>query len=139
VLKGLGRTSEALEGFRTAVRFDPDMAEAHLSLAQVLQQQGDAEGARVAGAEADRLNRRKADSQAAAFAVGVGRQKLESGDRPGAIAQFREAVRLDPSSAKAHLALASALEAAGAHDEARRHYVEAQRLAPYVRGPEKPR
>ena len=113
------------------------MAEAHQSLAQVLQQKGDPEGARLARSAADRLNRRKADAQASTFALGVGQQKLEAGDRKAAIAQFREAVRLDAGNPRAHVALALALDAAGEKTEARRHFDDAQRLAPYLRRPEK--
>jgi Flp pilus assembly protein TadD len=115
------------------------MAEAHLSLAQALQQRGDVDGARVARAEADRLNQRKADAQASAFALSAGQQKLKAGDHSAAIAQFREAIRLAHDNAQAHFALALALEQAGAATEARRHFEEAKRLAPYLRRPEKTR
>ena len=55
----------------------------------MLQQKGDGPGANAARQEADRLARRKADAQASAFALSVGRQKLKSGDRAAAIAQFQ--------------------------------------------------
>ena len=102
-----------------AIRLRPDSIEAHQSLAQLLQQRGDADGARLAREEADRLARRKADAQASAFALSVGRQKLKAGDRPAAIAQFREAIRLAPDNAEAHYALGVALQQAGAAAEAR--------------------
>ena len=53
---------------REAIRQQPGYAEAHTSLGQLLQQQGDRAGASAELAEADRLTRRKADAQAAAFA-----------------------------------------------------------------------
>jgi eukaryotic-like serine/threonine-protein kinase len=102
-------------------------------MAQLLRQKGDAGAADAAEREADRLNRRKADEQAAAFALSVGRQKVKAGDRPGAIAQFREALRLAPDNAQAHYALALLLEQAGALAESRRHFAEAKRLAPHLR------
>jgi Flp pilus assembly protein TadD len=115
------------------------MAEAFVSLAQTLQQQGDEAGARSARAQAERLSRRKADAQASAFAVSAGQDRLKKGDRAGAIAQFREAVRLDSTNARAHFALALALEQSGAAAEASRHFDEAHRLAPYLVRPEKKR
>ena len=54
----------------------------------------------------------------------------------GAIDGFREAVRLDPANADAHLQLARALERAGAPDEARAAFAEARRLAPWLEIPE---
>ena len=85
--------------------------------------------------EAERLNRKKADEQASTFAVGVGLQKLKTGDVAGAVAQLREAVRLAPDNAQAHYQLALALQRTGARTEARTHFAEAQRLAPYLRPP----
>jgi tetratricopeptide (TPR) repeat protein len=135
VLRQQGRRDEAIAEFRQAIQFDPDLAEAHHSLAQALQQQGDGPAARVAQAEADRLNRRKADAQASTFAVGVGQDMLKRGDRAGAIAQFREAVRLAGDNAAAHQALAQALQQAGAVQEAKRHFDEARKLSRRTRGP----
>jgi Flp pilus assembly protein TadD len=48
------------------------------------------------------------------------------------VASLREAVRLAPALADAHLQLARALEAQGASVEARRHLEEARRLAPWL-------
>jgi Flp pilus assembly protein TadD len=117
------------------------MAEAHLSLGQALRQTGDAAGSVAALQEAHRLNKVKADGQAATFAVSAGKSKLAAGDLAGAIASFREAVRLAPAQAEAHHQLALALEkspAPGAKAEARRHLAEARRLAPYLDPAEAP-
>jgi protein O-GlcNAc transferase len=132
LLKTSGRADEALAEFREAVRLRPDSVEAHQSLAQVLQQKGDGPGANAAHREADRLARRKADGQASTFAVSVGRQKLKSGDRAAAIAHFREAIKLAPDNAEAHHALALALQQTGAVAEARQHFEQAHKLAPYL-------
>jgi Flp pilus assembly protein TadD len=93
-----------------------------------LTQLGDVEGARVARTEAERLNRRKADAQASVFAVSDGQRKLLAGDRAGAIARFREAVKLSPVNASAHAALAKVLEQIGEAAEARRHFAAARKL-----------
>jgi Flp pilus assembly protein TadD len=53
----------------------------------------------------------------------------------GAIEQFREAIRLAPDNPRAHYQLALALRRSGAAQEARRHFAEAHRLAPYLTPP----
>ena len=93
--------------------------------------------ARAALEEAERLNRRKADAQASTFAVSVGMEKLKAGNRGGAIEQFREAIRLAADNPQAHYQLALALGQT-APDEARRHFEDARRLAPYLRPPGAP-
>ena len=133
VLKQLDRSDDAIAEMRAAIAARPDLAEAHQSLAQLWRQKGEHARADAAQAEADRLNRHKADQQASAFALSVGRQKLTTGDRPAAIAQFREAIRLAPENAQAHYALARALEETGAVAEARRHFEQAKKLAPNLR------
>ena len=75
----------------------------------------------------------KADAQAAAFALSVGEQKLKSGDRTGAIAQFRQAISLAPGNPRAHYALAAALREAGEQAEADRHTELARKLADGLR------
>jgi tetratricopeptide (TPR) repeat protein len=134
VLKQQGRLDDAIAGFREAIRHQPASAEAHLSLGQALQQKRDPAAA-ASLAEADRLNKKKADGQAAAFALSAGRGKMGKGDVAGAIASFREAVRLAPESAEAHFQLALALRKQGARAEARQHFEEAHRLAPWLEPP----
>ncbi len=135
VLRQQGATSEALAEFRATIKYQPTSAEAHLSLGQMLQQSGDAGGAATAFAEAERLNRKKADAQASTFAVGVGLGKLKAGDIAGAIERFREAIRLAPENPQAHYQLALALQRTGDRVQARAHFAEAHRLAPYLRPP----
>jgi Flp pilus assembly protein TadD len=120
------------------VRLRPRAPEAYLSLGQLLRQRGDAAGAAAALAEADRLNKRKADEQAATFAVSAGMKRRDAGDLAGAIASFREAVRLAPDHAAARYQLALALEKSGARVEARRQMAQARRLAPYLDTTEAP-
>ena len=135
ILKQQGAAAEALAAFRETVKYRPESAEAHLSLGQMLSQAGEANLAAAEIREAERLNQKKADEQASTFAVGVGLQKLKTGDVTGAIAKLRDAVRLAPDNAQAHYQLALALQQSGARTEARAHFAEAQRLAPYLRPP----
>ena len=78
VLKQEGQLEQALAEFRRALKYEPDSAEAYLSIGQVLRQQNDLAGAEQAFAAADRLNKRKADAQAAAFASGGGAPAAET-------------------------------------------------------------
>ncbi|HYU43287.1 MAG TPA: tetratricopeptide repeat protein, partial [Vicinamibacteria bacterium] len=132
VLKQQGKEDDALAQFRETVRLQPRSAEAHLSIGQMLRQRGDAAGAAAAFAEADRLRKLKGDDQAATFAVSAGLEKLAAKDLAGAIASFREAVRLAPEQAQAQYQLGLALQKAGALAEARSHLAAARRLAPYL-------
>ena len=113
VLRQQGKPDEALAELRETVRLQPRSAEAHLGIGQMLRQRGDAAGAAAAFAEAERLNKRKADDQAATFAVSAGLKKLAAKDLSGAIASFREAVRLAPDQAQAQYQLGLALRKAG--------------------------
>jgi Flp pilus assembly protein TadD len=82
------------------------------------------------------LNAIKSNQQASIFALSVGRKRLAEHDLEGALSQFREAVRLDPSSAPARHALADALIRKGERAEARQHLEAARRLeAPAPREP----
>jgi len=135
VLRQQRRPEDALAQFREAVRLMPTLAEAHLSLGQVLQQQGDQPAAAAAFAEAERLNRRKADAQASTLAVGAARTLLQRGNLAAAGAKLREALALADDNFEAHYELGRLLERLGKRDEARRHFEEAYRLAPYLRPP----
>ena len=122
--------SEALAEFRATLEHDPDSAEAWISIGQVLQRRKDADGSTKAFAEADRLRKKKADQQAAAFAVSTGAQKLASGDVNAALSELQQALRLAPDNPQVHYQLARALERAGRSAEARTHFDEARRLWP---------
>ena len=94
VLRQIGKPEEALAEFEATLKHDPSSAEAWISIGQMRQRQRDAEGAAAAFAEADRIRKKKADAQAALFAIKTGMQKLQADDVPAAVAQLQEAVRL---------------------------------------------
>ncbi|MEE8268195.1 MAG: tetratricopeptide repeat protein, partial [Gemmatimonadales bacterium] len=93
-------------------------------------------GAAEAFAEAQRLSQKKADLQTAMFVIDLGHRKLEQQDLAGAIASFREAVRLAPEHADAHYRLGLALHSQGTAVEAHSHLEKARQLAPYLEPPE---
>ena len=133
VYRQQGNLDRAMSEFRETIRINPSSAEAHTSLGQALQATRDPEGSAAAFAEADRLTKRKADAQAAVFAVNAGLEQLKADNVSRAIAQFREAVRLDPDNAQAHFQLALALRRRGALAESRKELQAARRLAPYLK------
>jgi Flp pilus assembly protein TadD len=106
--------------------------EAHRAIGQLLIQQGDKAYGEAELRLADQLTQKKADAQAAQFALSAGRERAGQGDAAGALERFREAVRLDPGNARARYQLAQALRKAGRRAEAARHMAEAVRLAPYL-------
>jgi Flp pilus assembly protein TadD len=64
-----------------------------------------------------------------------GAEKLRQGELRAAIRELREAVRLAPQLARTHYQLALALRRQGAAADARAHFAEAQRLAPWIEIP----
>ena len=125
-------TADASHELRTPLA----VIEAHTSLAQVLTAAHDAAGSAAALAEAERLNRRKADAQASVFAVNAGLERMKRDDVAGAVVQFREAVRLAQDNAQAHYQLAIALRRTGALEESRREFQIARRLSPFLKPPD---
>jgi tetratricopeptide (TPR) repeat protein len=132
ILRQQKKLEEAIHELRQAIHYQPNSAEAYLSLAQSLRERADTTGADAALAEAERINKKKADAQAAQFALSVGQERLRKNDLQGAIEKFRQAIRLAPELARAHLQLALALEKLGDTQDARKHFEEARRLAPYL-------
>ncbi len=81
----------------------------HNTLGAALWQKGDLTAARVEFAEAARLNKLKADHQAA-LATNTGIQKLKEGALVAALERFEAALKLDPSYAPTHYQLGLVLQ-----------------------------
>ena len=95
--------------------------------------QRDPEGAAAAFAEAQRLNRMKADSQAAVFAVNAGLERLQKGDLRGG---DRALPRGGPARPRQRAGALSARAGAAAHRRpggSAAEFDAARRLAPYLR------
>jgi Flp pilus assembly protein TadD len=131
------RLDEAMAEFRQVIVYDPELPEAHRSIADILRRRDDEPGAASAMAEADRLIQRRADVQASLFALGTARSLLKKNDIAAAIEQLREAVRLDATNAEAHWELGRALDRTGDGSGARKHLAEARRLDPGLATPER--
>jgi Flp pilus assembly protein TadD len=133
VLKQQGKLQEAASSLKEAIQLQPDFAGAHTTLAAVLRQLGDTEGAdreRQLGAQ---ISKDKTNLQAATFDTNSGTRLLKVGDLEGAISQFRAAIRLVPDYAPAHFHLAEALQRKGETVEARQEFQRASELDPQLK------
>jgi Flp pilus assembly protein TadD len=127
-LKQQGKLQEGAEALRAALRLQPDFAGAHTTLAAVLRQLGDADGAAAEAKAGAEVAKRKTDLQAAVFATNSGKRLRNAGDLDGAISQFRSAISASREFAPAHYELGLALLQQGKKEEAARAFAEAQKL-----------
>ena len=117
----------------------PDSAGAHTTLATVLRQLGDAEGAAAESRAGMEIAKQKTGDQAALFATNSGRRLLNAGDIEGAISQFRAAINSSPKYAAAHFELGVALRQQGKSEEAQEEFRKATELDPRLRPPRSPK
>lgn len=121
---------------------EPESAPAHDLLGQMLERAGDLPAAEAAYAAAIRYAPGMATAHdhrgfvlgrlgrtAAALDEFATATTLDPALFDGAIAQFREAIRLSADNPQAHYQLALALQRRGATAEARAHFAEARRLS----------
>jgi len=113
----------------------PDFPGAHTTLAAVLRQLGDNEGAAAESKAGTELGKRKNSEQAALFATNSGKRLLNAGDVDGAISQFRSAIQAVPDYAPAHFQLGLALQRKGEKAESAREFQKARELDPRLTPP----
>src|SRR5256884_7336042 len=130
-----GELQDAAAALREAIRLQPDSAGTHTSLATVLRQLGDAEGAAAENRAGMEIAKQKTGDQAALFATNSGRRLLNAGDVEGAISQFRAAISSSPNYAAAHFELAVALGQHGKSEEAQKEFRKATELDPRLMPP----
>ncbi|MBE7180764.1 MAG: tetratricopeptide repeat protein, partial [Terriglobus roseus] len=128
VLKQDGKPSEAADALRHSIALDPGQPGNHVNLASVLMEVGDREGAASERKTDAELSRAASAKQKERFALDSGNLLLQRGQFAEATAQFRNAVTAEPNDAKAHAALADALEHSGAKAEAEAERVKAKSL-----------
>ena len=124
-LRGLGRTDDAIREFRTAVKLQPTLAEAHHQLGNVLKSLGRFVEAAASLREAARL----APDNAVVW-LNLGVACLEMKAFPEASDCFQRAILLQPANPEAHNILGHALLSQGLITDAKRHLTEALRLRP---------
>jgi Tfp pilus assembly protein PilF len=121
----IGRTPEAIDRFREALRLDPRYGEAHNNLGTALQTAGQT------GAAIDQFRRalrlRPNDDR---VHLNLGNALREAGRDADAIAAFRRAIALNPESRDAYNNLGVALAGQQKLEEALRHFQRALALDP---------
>jgi len=128
-----GRTTEATERLRQAIRRDPDYAPAYLRLADALLDDGEDEAALAAYRDYARREPNDAWGE-----LGLGRLARRRGDDDEALRRFERASTLDPELAEAAYLLATTYRATGRNTEADRAFEQFSRLGPSA-GPPDPR
>jgi Flp pilus assembly protein TadD len=118
-----------------AIRLQPDFAGAHTTLAGVLRQLGDAQGAASEAKEGARIAASTNNLQAAKVATNSGKRLMGAGDLEGAISQFRSAINSEPGFAAAHYQLGLAMNQKGEKEEARKEFQKASELDPTLTPP----
>jgi len=117
------RWAEAIPWFEAALRIRPGLARPHLGLATAWAELGQRDRARE-----ELLRATLADPELRPARERLARLREREGDLDGAIAQWREVVRIAPRSARGHEELARLLSRRGRGEEAERHVAEARRL-----------
>jgi Flp pilus assembly protein TadD len=102
-----GKLDEAIPEFEAALKYNPNHPEAHYHLGRALYQKGDFEGAKVHYLETARLDPKSPVHD------GLGAVYFRLGQTSQAIAQFKEALRLNPDDAEAAENLRFALSTQG--------------------------
>ena len=121
----MDKLPDAVASYLQVLSLQPDLAEAHNNLANVLRQQGKFDEAVAHCHQALRARPAFAEAEnnlASAF--------LERGNANEAIVHFRQALQIRPNYAEAHCNLGLALASSGQLDEAMAHYRQALRLNP---------
>ncbi len=110
VLLKLNDLNGAIEEFRRAVALNPDLAQAHASLAQALQRAGQKEESQKELAELEKINLGVANQGRAMILVETAAGHINKGEQSSAVGELQEAVTLSPDFTEAHyqLGLASA-------------------------------
>jgi len=99
----------AIDEFRSAIRLNPYLPEAHANLAQALRKMGDKEGAAQELAELQSLNMQKANAGEAMILVETAAAEVKRGKLKTAIVKLQQAVALSPDFIEAHYQLGVAL------------------------------
>jgi len=120
-----GRTAEAINACREAVRLDPGFASGHYRLAKALKADGEVSEAIEAFRKAVNIDPAFPEAH-----FDLGNTLFEKGMILDAITEYRAALAVRPRNADAHVNLGNALRRIGSVDEAIAEYREAKRINP---------
>lgn len=120
-----GRLRDAEAGLRQAVALNPNLAEVHTHLGNVLREQGKLDAAETSYRRAVALQAGEAGAH-----VGLGNVLNDRGDLQGAIDSYRHALALNNNIAEAHNNCGNALNDLGRLEEAMACYRQALALMP---------
>ena len=120
-----GQSDRAIEVYQTALRLEPDSAEAHNNLGVAYAVKGQFDKAIPEYQTALRLNSDYIDAH-----NNLGVAYASQGHLDSAVAEFQTALRLDPDSVKAHNNLGIAYKSQGLFNKAIAEYQTALRLNP---------
>jgi Flp pilus assembly protein TadD len=118
-----GRTSEAIEEYRQALRIDPDYVEAHNNLGNALLLTGQTSQAIDHYKQALRIDHNNAQAHS-----NLGNALVQMQRAAEAIEHFQKALHMTPNSASAHNNLGAALAEVGRTDEAISEFKAALRI-----------
>ncbi len=113
-----GNGEKAEDALRHAIAAEPAAPGPHITLAALLAERGDREGAAAERKIAADLSRAAVSAQRGDFALRSGRALLQQGKAAEALVQLQTAVSAMPQSPEAHRALAEALQQTGRSAEA---------------------
>jgi tetratricopeptide (TPR) repeat protein len=120
-----GRTDEAMQYHKRAVKLEPRNAEAHYDIANILLSQDKLEQAISEYGKALSINPKYAKAHG-----NLGVALLQQGRRDEAVEHFTEATKIDPNNVDAHYNMAGALVDKGRLEEATNEYRRVLRLQP---------
>jgi protein O-GlcNAc transferase len=128
VYKNNNDPEKAAAALRRAIDLLPNQPSPHISLAAILSQKGDSEGAAAERKKAASLSRIAVSRQRANFALDSGKALLKQGQIAEAIAQLQSAVDADPNYSEPHSVLADALDRQGRSADAALERQKAKKL-----------
>ena len=130
LLARLGQPEKSEQAFRSALRLDPDQADAYFGLARTLRSERRSDEAALYLQEAARMEQRKPEAAQAVELSNEGLQMASRGDPAGAIRVLRQAVALRPDYGVAQYNLGLILADAGDLVAARGALIKAVSLLP---------
>jgi protein O-GlcNAc transferase len=134
VYKQMNEPAKAIEAIRRAIQLLPAQPSPHITLAAILAQQGDVEGAKAERKIGADLSRVAVAHQRATFALESGKALRQRGQLAEALQQLQVAETADPKNAAIHREIAMVLQLQGKGADAALERSKADELDPGSKG-----